>query len=91
MVKLVLSVEEVVVNYIDAIVIFLLTVDYKSLCLSILVWLTLSSTGYGFRLVIYSRLQIPLRGLSRYQGIGFWNPLKGLSGLWVTPGLVVPM
>ena len=34
---------------------FLLTVDYTSLCLSRLVHLTLSTTGSGFRLVLDSR------------------------------------
>ena len=35
-------------------------------------------------------LRIPLRGLSRFQGIVFRISLRGLSGFWVTLGLVVP-
>ena len=35
-------------------------------------------------------LRIPLRGLSRFQGIVFRISLSGLSGFWVTLGLVVP-
>ena len=37
-----------------------------------------------------ARLWITLRGLSRFWGIWFRIPLRGLSGFRVTPGLVVP-
>ena len=45
-------VEELVVNCTDVIGMFLFTVDYNSLCLSRLVKLTLSTNGYGFRLIL---------------------------------------
>ena len=37
-----------------------------------------------------TRLQIPLMGLPGFRGIGFRIPLRGLSGVRVTPELVVP-
>ena len=36
-----------------------------------------------------TRSQIPLRELSGFRGIGFRIPLRGLSGFWDPPGLVV--
>ena len=46
-----ISVEEVVVNNFYAIVILILTIEYKSLCLSRLLQLNLSSNGSGFCLL----------------------------------------
>ena len=42
--------------------------------------------GHWIRVLFYTRSRIPLRGLSGLRGIGFWNPLSGLSGLQTPPG-----
>ena len=46
--------------------------------------------GHWLRIPFGNRSQIPLRGLSGFQGIGFQIPLRRLSGFRVPPGLVVP-
>ena len=45
--------------------------------------------GHWIRVLFVTRLRIPLRGLSGFLGIGFWIPLRVLSGFRVTLGFLV--
>ena len=45
--------------------------------------------GHWLWIPFGTRLWIPLRGLSGFQGIEFWIPLRELYGFRVTPGLLV--
>ena len=46
--------------------------------------------GHWIQIPFATRFRIPLRGLSRFRGIGFRIPLRGLTGFRVPKGLVVP-
>ena len=46
--------------------------------------------GHWLWVTFFTRSRIPLRGLYWSWGIGFRIHLRGLSGFWVPPGLVVP-
>ena len=46
--------------------------------------------GHWIWILFGTRFRISLRGLSRFQGIGFQIPLRRLYGFRVTPVLVVP-
>ena len=45
---------------------------------------------HWLRVLFCTRSWIPLRGFPGSWGIGFRIPLRGLSGFWVPPRLVVP-
>ena len=63
---------------------FLLTVDYTSLCLSRLVRLTLPATGSRFRLVLDSG---PFKGIIRVLENWIMGPLKGIIQFLGYPGI----
>ena len=61
--------EEVVLNYVDAIGMLILMVEYNSLCLSRLICLTLLATGYGSLLVIDYRFPSIVSGFQFTSGL----------------------